>query len=99
MVLLESIHALFQLTPLDVNFFLIAQDSAGRHVIPSQSDKQSFSFTVLEGSFDQLDVNRVLTKFTISGCSGSGLIRLSYLGADVDIPLELGPEHAHDGCP
>jgi hypothetical protein len=87
-----------ELTPMDVYCNLVGRDADGRYVIPSQGDKAAFSWTVTEGAFDQLKITSINTQFTIKGCSGSGTIRFSYMGAELDIPMELGDDHVHDDC-
>ena len=83
---------------MDIFLTLVGFDVEGRTVIPSRDDDIAFSWSVLEGSFDQLEITRFSHRWTIKACGGSGLLRLSYMGTEIDMPLEIGPDHATEAC-
>ena len=78
-------------------FYVAGNDAAGRYVLPATSDDASFSVMVVDGDAVVLEAQHAGHAVTVRGCTGTGHVRISYLGATRLVPIEVSA--ADKSCP
>jgi hypothetical protein len=82
----------------DTIFTLAGYDANGRYVLPSADDELGFTAWVSEGALVVLEVRKYGRTFAVRGCEGSGVITLSYMGAELAVPIEISAEQSDPEC-
>jgi hypothetical protein len=96
----SSLPELEALEPKDVRIFgLVGRDVEGRVVLPSAEDERSFAARITDGDVVLLDAVRGGRFVELRACPGTGTLALSYLGAELSVPIEVTPEIADEACP
>jgi hypothetical protein len=87
------------LEPKDVPLFiLVGRDAEGRIVLPSAEDDRNFAARITNGDVVLLDAVHGGRFVELRACPGTGTLALSYLGAELSVPIEVTPEIADDAC-
>jgi hypothetical protein len=88
------------ITPQDLALFLIAAtDAAGRNVVPAFLDDGGFEAVIVEGNVVLVEAQHSGHNVSLRACTGTGTLRLSYLGAELTVPIEVTPAFADAVCP
>jgi hypothetical protein len=88
------------LAPHDVGgFLLVGNDAAGRYVQPSTQDDRAFAATITSGSVVLLEAQRSGRFVSLRACAGVGTLQISYIGAELSVPIEVTPDVADESCP
>jgi hypothetical protein len=80
-------------------FSITATDSAGREVKPSSQDESDFSAVITAGNVTILEAQIGNRLAAMRACAGTGTVELSYLGAQLSLPIEVSAEAADAECP
>ena len=89
-----------RIAPADVaTFALVGEDAGGRLVRPSRADDAAFELTVVSGTVTILEATLGGRFVQMRACTGTGTVRIAYLDATLDLPIEVRAEAADSGCP
>jgi len=90
---------IFELVGNDPSIFVMAGFTGdGRYVMPASQDELDFSADVINGDLELLGVDRGGGDFHIRACRGSGTVRFSYMGALLDVSVEISGDLADPDC-
>jgi hypothetical protein len=96
------------LTPMEVTalgpgdlggFALVANDAAGRYVKPGPLDHLTFAAAITDGSVVLLESTLSGRFVSLRACAGAGTLQISYLGAEISVPIEVTADVADESCP
>lgn len=88
------------LAPGDLGgFALVGNDAAGRYVQPSTQDDLTFAAAITSGSVVLIEAERSGRFVSLRACAGVGTLQISYLGAELSVPIEVTPDVADESCP
>ncbi|HWN66487.1 MAG TPA: hypothetical protein VNM90_02545, partial [Haliangium sp.] len=88
------------LVPGDLGgFALVGNDADGRYVLPSDADALTFAAEITDGSVMLLEAELSGRFVSLRACAGVGTLRISYLGAERSVPIEVTPDVADESCP